>query len=53
MAKTDYKLSQAQIEAIERVVNRGDRAEVIRTRDGLRIVRTQTVLIDNDKPRQP
>ena len=40
-----YRLTQEQIEAIERVVNRGDRVEIVPVRDGLKImkVRRETI----------
>lgn len=35
----EYRLSPEQIAAIERVVNKGDRAEVVPSKDGLRILK--------------
>lgn len=37
----EYRLSPEQIAAIERVVNKGDRAEVVPVKDGLKILRTR------------
>lgn len=37
--KIERKLTKEQIEAIERVVNRGHRAEVVPVKDGLKILR--------------
>lgn len=34
-----HKLTQEQIEAIERITNRGQRAEVVPVKDGLKILR--------------
>lgn len=34
-----HKLTQEQIEAIERITNRGHRAEVVPVKDGLKILR--------------
>ncbi len=34
-----YKLTEKQIESIERVVNRGQRAEIVPVKDGLKILR--------------
>lgn len=34
-----HKLTQEQIEAIERIANRGQRAEVVPVKDGLKILR--------------
>ena len=36
---TEYKLTQAQIKAIEQTVSKGDRAEIIPLKDSLKIVR--------------
>lgn len=43
--KQEYKLTPEQIESIERVVNKGDRVEIIPVRDGLKImkVRRETI----------
>lgn len=37
--KIKYKLTQEQIEAIERITNRGQRAEVVPVKDGLKVLR--------------
>lgn len=37
--KIIHKLTEKEIEAIERVVNRGQRAEVVPVKDGLKILR--------------
>lgn len=39
--KTDYKLTPAQISAIEAVINRGDRVEIVQVKDGLKILKVQ------------
>lgn len=36
--KIIHKLTEKEIEAIERVVNRGQRAEVVPVKDGLKIL---------------
>ena len=36
-----YKLTPAQIEAIERTVSRGDRVEIVPVEGGLRLLRTR------------
>lgn len=41
MEKTVKKLTAEQIAAIERVVNRGDRAEVVPVKDGVKILRAK------------
>lgn len=41
MDKITYKLTEEQIKAIESVVAKGDRAEVVPVRDGLMILRTR------------
>lgn len=45
--KQEYKLTPEQIESIERVVNKGDRVEIIPVRDGLKImkVRRETISV--------
>lgn len=45
--KQEYKLTPDQVEAIERVVNKGDRVEIIPVRDGLKImkVRRETISV--------
>ena len=37
--KIEHKLTKEQITIIERVVNRGQRAEVVPVKDGLKILR--------------
>ena len=37
--ETEYKLTPKQIEVIESVVNRGDRAEIVQTKDGFKILK--------------
>lgn len=37
--KIKYKLTQEQIEAIERITNRGQRAEVVPVKDSLKVLR--------------
>ena len=37
--KTEYKLTPEQIKAIETVVNGGERAEVVQTSGGLRVLK--------------
>lgn len=43
--KQEYKLTPEQVKAIELVVNKGDRVEIIPVRDGLKImkVRRETI----------
>ena len=41
MEKAEYKLTEEQIKAIEEVVSKGDRAEVVPVKDGLLILRTR------------
>ena len=41
MEKRIYRLTEAQIRAIESVVAMGDRAEVVPVKDGLKILRTR------------
>ena len=41
MEKRVYRLTEAQIRAIESVVAMGDRAEVVPVKDGLKILRTR------------
>lgn len=39
--KTDYKLTPEQISAIESVVNRGDRVEIVPVKEGFKILKVQ------------
>ena len=39
--KKNYKLTPEMIAAIERVVNQGDRAEVIPAKDGIKVLRAR------------
>ena len=39
--KVVYRLTEAQIRAIEATVARGDRAEVVPVKDGIKILRTR------------
>lgn len=45
--KQEYKLTPEQVNAIESVVNKGDRVEIIPVRDGLKImkVRRETISV--------
>lgn len=41
MEKTTYKLTPQQIAAAERVLNRGDRVELVPLKDGVKVLRTK------------
>lgn len=44
-SESTYKLTQEQVKLIERVVNKGDRAEVVPVKDGLKILRTRREVV--------
>ena len=44
--KIVYKLTPEQIAAIEAVVSRGDRVEVVPVKDGLKLLRTRRNIIN-------
>lgn len=47
--KTVYKLRPEQIRAIEAVVNRGDRVEIIPVKDDLKILRVHRAEVNTEK----
>lgn len=47
--KIVYALTKEQIEAINAVVNRGDRVEVVPVKDGLKLLETRRKVIKTEK----
>lgn len=47
--KTNYKLKPEQIRAIEAVINRGDRVEVVPVKDDIKILRVHRSVINPEK----